>query len=337
MDSLTQIALGAAVGIATMGRRTKPWKAAVVGAVVATFPDLDAFIDHGDPIRNMTFHRTESHAFFYLTLVAPFFAWIATLIFREKPLFKRWWLAIWLALITHPMLDYMTVYGTQLGLPFTDHPFALGSIFIIDLAYTMPLLIGAGVAIGRAHHRGLPWNKAGLLLSTLYLGWSALAQHQVTGIAEASLRERGLTVERLHVAPTAFNTLLWRVLAITPDGYAEGYYSFFDADRHVDVTIRPQRKDLLVPLAEDWSAQRIVWFSHGFFKLSQQGDKILITDLRMGQEPYYTFNFEVATREGDSFIPTAPRLVNQRPPLDLGMQWLWRRLKGEKINPPGID
>lgn len=336
MDSVTQIALGAAVGIATMGRRTKPWKAAVVGAVVATFPDLDAFIDHGDPIRNMTFHRTESHAFFYLTLLAPLFAWITTKIFREGPLFKRWWLAIWLALITHPMLDYMTVYGTQLGLPFTDQPFGLGSIFIIDPLYTVPLLIGAGVAMSRAYHRGLPWNWAGLLLGTLYLSWSALAQYQVAGIAEASLRERGLPTDQVLVTPTAFNTLLWRVVAMTPQGYAEGYYSFLDADRYVDFSLRPQGLDLLAPLAEDWSTQRIVWFSHGFFKMSQRGDKILITDLRMGQEPSYTFNFEVGVRQGDTITPMPPRHIAERPPLDIGLQWLWRRLKGEKLQAPGL-
>jgi membrane-bound metal-dependent hydrolase YbcI (DUF457 family) len=35
-------------------------------------------------------------------------------------------------LVTHPLLDAMTVYGTQLALPFTNHPYAVGSIFIID-------------------------------------------------------------------------------------------------------------------------------------------------------------------------------------------------------------
>ena len=71
MDSVTQIALGAAVGVAVMGRRTAVWKSALWGAVAGTLPDLDAFIDHGDAILNMTRHRAESHALFYLTLAAP--------------------------------------------------------------------------------------------------------------------------------------------------------------------------------------------------------------------------------------------------------------------------
>jgi inner membrane protein len=67
MDSVSQIALGAAVGVATMGRRTAIWKAALWGAVAGTLPDLDVFIDHGDPIRNMVLHRAETHAPFWLT------------------------------------------------------------------------------------------------------------------------------------------------------------------------------------------------------------------------------------------------------------------------------
>ena len=71
MDSLSQLALGAAVGVAVMGRRTAVWKAALWGGLCGTLPDLDALIDHGDPISNMTLHRTDSHALFWLSLLAP--------------------------------------------------------------------------------------------------------------------------------------------------------------------------------------------------------------------------------------------------------------------------
>ncbi len=42
---------------------------------------------------------------------------------------------------------------------------------------------------------------------------------------------------------------------------------------------------------------RIAWFSHGFFKMSERDGRIIITDLRMGQEPYYSFNFVVGQRQ----------------------------------------
>src|SRR5690606_29423639 len=118
MDSLTQVTLGAAVGVAVMGRRTAVWKAALWGGVAGTLPDLDVFIDHGDALRNMTLHRGASHALFWLTLAAPVLAALPAALHRERAHFRRWWLAMWLALVTHPLLDAMTVYGTHLLLPF---------------------------------------------------------------------------------------------------------------------------------------------------------------------------------------------------------------------------
>ncbi len=74
MDSVTQAALGAAVGVAVMGRSRPVWQSALAGAVVGTLPDLDVFIDKGDPIRNMVLHRAETHALFWQALASPFIA-----------------------------------------------------------------------------------------------------------------------------------------------------------------------------------------------------------------------------------------------------------------------
>lgn len=80
MDSLSQLTLGAAIGMATMGRRTALWKAALWGAVAETLPDLDVLIDQGDPIRNLVLHRAQTHAPFWLTLFSlPLAALVARL------------------------------------------------------------------------------------------------------------------------------------------------------------------------------------------------------------------------------------------------------------------
>jgi inner membrane protein len=170
MDSLSQFALGAAVSVAAAGRRAPVWKAALWGGVCGTLPDLDALIDHGDPISNMTLHRAQSHRSLYLTAL---FA-VACLVGGEAGAtavgpagrnadFRWWWLATFLALFTHPLLDLMTVYGTQLLQPFTDHPYAVGSVFIID-----PLFHAAAArracwaqAVARRHERHR-WNGIGL-------------------------------------------------------------------------------------------------------------------------------------------------------------------------------
>lgn len=335
MDSLSQFALGSAVGIAVMGRRTKVWKAALWGGVCGTLPDLDSFIDHGDPVRNMTFHRAESHALFYLTLASVPLAWLISRVGREPELFKRWWLAVWLALITHPLLDLMTVYGTQLALPFSDYPFGVGSVFIIDPLYTLPLLIGAVAAVAmRGQGSALRWNAAGLVLSTAYLAWSVGAQQIATSAARDSLRAQGIEPRQLLVTPTAFNTVLWRIVARVPGGYYEGFYSLLDKDRNVAFDYFKSDDALYDKLRDQWAVARIAWFTHGLFAISEQDGVVRISDLRMGQEPNYAFTFAVAVRNSPTLSPINPEAIEMPVDVDAMLDWLWRRLRGDPLKPP---
>ena len=338
MDSLSQIALGAAVSVAVMGRRTAVWKAALWGAVAGTLPDLDVFIDRGDAIRNMVLHRAESHSLFWLTLFSLPFAALVARLQGEWSLFRRWWLAMWLALVTHPLLDGMTVYGTQLALPFSNYPFGVDSIFIIDLLYTLPLLVGVSWALatrsGPRAHRGQRANAVGLLLSTAYLAWGFAAQQQVAQVARASLAQQGIVVEQLLVTPTPFNTVLWRVVAVAGDDYHEGFYSLLDARPQITFDRFPRGMALATELQHIDGVQRLVAFTQGFYKLEQRGSRLLITDLRMGQEPNYTFTFAVAERNSQPVALAQPEQIKM--PLDIprSLAWLWRRALGELLPSP---
>ena len=150
-------------------------KALLVGAMLGTLPDLDVFIDYGDVVRNFTFHRGFSHSLFVLPGVAVAI-WLVL---------KRWWApvraaplpwlaAIGLALLTHPLLDAHTAYGTQLFWPLSVSPTSWATLFIIDPLYTVPLLIGiiAALIAGHRWRWGYSINIAGLVLSTGYLLWT---------------------------------------------------------------------------------------------------------------------------------------------------------------------
>jgi inner membrane protein len=335
MDSLSQIALGAAVGVAVMGRRTAVWKAAAWGAVAGTLPDLDVLIDHGDPIRNMVLHRAETHAPFWLTLFSLPFAALVARLSGPWSCWRRWWLAMWLVLVTHPLLDAMTVYGTQLALPFSNHPYGVASIFIIDPLYTVPLLVGGIWALaGRGSTRGLAANAVGLAVSTAYLAWSYGAQQHVQNIARDTLARQGIVAERLLVSPTAFNTVLWRVLVVEGGRYHEGFHSLLDADDTVHFDPFDQGAALARELPPIDGVQRIKEFSHGFYKLHQHGSRILVTDLRMGQEPDYVFSFAVAQRNSPPEPLAQVQQVSARPDLARALPWLWRRARGEPLPPP---
>jgi inner membrane protein len=331
MDSVSQLALGAAVGVAVMGRRTALWRAAAWGAVAGTLPDLDVLIDHGNPVHNMVLHRAETHAPFWLTLFSlPFAAAIAR-VHGEWAQRKRWWLAMWLALVTHPLLDTMTVYGTQIGLPFTDRPYGVASVFIIDPLYTLPLLVGTALALARGSLRA---NAAGLALSTAYLGWGVAAQMHVQRVAVDALAAQGLAAERVLVTPSAFNSIAWRVVAMQRDHYFEGFYSLLDAKPTVRFD-RFERGATLEPELRGIDGfERVARFSKGFYALRQDGTRVVVADLRMGQEPAYTFSFAVAERASPARALSVPLQVGSRPDVGRMLPWLLRRIGGDPTPPP---
>ena len=126
MDSLTQIVLGASVQGAILGKY-QGRRAYIYGAMLGTLPDLDVFIPYPDPISDMTYHRGFSHSLFVLTAVGIGGAWLISKFYqwRGQPLpysTTRLAVAMTLALTTHPLLDSLTVYGTQLFWPLATHP-----------------------------------------------------------------------------------------------------------------------------------------------------------------------------------------------------------------------
>ncbi len=338
MDSLSQIALGSAVAVGVMGRRTAVWKAAPWGAVAGTLPDLDALIDHGDALLNMVLHRAESHALLYLTALAPLLAWAVSRLHGERQLYGRWTLALWLVLITHPLLDAMTVYGTQLLLPFTNHPYGVGSVFIIDPVYTLPLIVGVVAALRlKGSARGLRWNAVGLVASTAYLAWSALAQTHVELQARASLRAQGIAAERVLVTPAPLQTLLWRVVALPDDPsdphFHETNISVFDGARAPRWTAHDRGTALLAQHAGAEPVARLSAFSHGFVKAAATPDgQLRITDLRMGQEPDFVFNFDLGPLDAVRSVPAVH--VSERPPAGPALRWIGQRMWGRDVPPP---
>ena len=145
----------------------------------------------------------------------------------DRPAFARWWLAVWLVLFTHPLLDAFTVYGTQLWWPLPLRPVAIGSVFIVDPLYTLPLLIGLAWALRSRTALARRANGIGIAASTAYLALTLAVQAHVTSVARESLAAEGAEAARLLVAPLPMS-ILWRVVALDGGVYREGWCSVLD-------------------------------------------------------------------------------------------------------------
>ena len=84
MDSVTQIALGAAVGEAVLGKKVGN-KAVLWGAVAGTIPDLDVIPGYFmDTVARLDFHRGFSHSI----LFCPFCGFAANSFMRRPTSFE---------------------------------------------------------------------------------------------------------------------------------------------------------------------------------------------------------------------------------------------------------
>ena len=337
MDSVTQIALGAAVGEAVLGRRVGN-KAILWGAIAGTLPDLDVFVPLGDVVSDFTYHRSATHSLFVLALVAPLLAWLVCKIHpREQSHWWPWWLMLYLVFATHVLLDSCTAYGTQILWPFDDTPVFWSNIFIIDPLYTLPLLIGviAALVMSRAQDRGYRWNRAGLVLSTLYLAWTVTASLIAEQRFERGLQAQGIEYESLYVTPAPFTSFTWRAVVVGGGDYYQGWYSIFDnADSRIRFNRYADERELLRGLESHWPVQRLQWFSHGIYSVTRIERDIVFSDLRMGIEPNYVFRFKVGELDGDTARPVVPQQLE--PVRDLSRLPLhWRRIWDEtvRLNP----
>ncbi|WP_447927036.1 metal-dependent hydrolase [Vreelandella sp. EE27] len=334
MDSITQAALGAAVGGAVLGRRLGR-KAVLVGALLGTLPDLDVALDYGDAILNVTEHRGFSHSLFVLTGLGSLLALLSWRFLPRRASLGRWWLFFTLALITHPLLDALTTYGTQLLWPLEAAPAAWPIVFIIDPLYSLALLGGLFAAC--LTRRVVYYCALGLLLSSLYLLMAAGMKWSVEARLAPELEARGLENAALMIQPTPFNILLWRATAVEGDRYYEGLVSVFDDDQPPMIeTFQRQRQPLENAALSSALGQRLAWFSGPFLRYeveSVEGDETLIaTDLRLGFPGFHPFNFTLATRQDGAWVPVA---VSEQRPTERGLSAsaltrLARRVAGDK-------
>ena len=220
MDPLTQGLLGASFGQAVYGK-TLGRRAAVWGAVVGMAPDLDVVMNPTSPMAEWLWHRGPTHGVWFGPVVGPVVGW---LLWRWKGGRLRDWvgLAI-LALVTHPLLDVFTTYGTQLLSPFSRHRFAFDAVGIIDPVYT--LLLAAGVAVGA--RRGFTSDAArvaagvALALTTGYLLLGLETNHRCERIAASQLQAEGVTGVEVSAYPTPLQLPLRRLVVRERDGGPE--------------------------------------------------------------------------------------------------------------------
>ncbi|NUN99642.1 MAG: metal-dependent hydrolase [Saprospiraceae bacterium] len=254
----------------------------------------------------------------------------------EPVSWKAWgWLFFW-SIVTHPLLDTCTTYGTQLFQPFHNYRAAIDNISVVDPLYTIPFLICLLLASRR--QRNHKWrqrlNYLGIGLSSAYMIFTFYNKYRVNEIFEQSLQREGIAYHRLAISPSIFNNILWQGLAEGDTAYYHGLYSILDRKPQVlDFSVIPKRHELLQPYENDRVAGILKWFSNGYYSVLPRADGTLqFNDLRFGAlgetfktDRDFVFRFLLKDENG-----TLSASQNRDSPPDAGEAFrrLWERIKG---------
>ncbi len=318
MDSVTQFVLGAAVGEAVLGKKEGN-KALIWGAVGGTIPDLDVMFNlfYGD-VDALFLHRGFTHSILFAVLTAPVLGYVVSRVHSTS--ITKWqgwsWLFFW-SIVTHPMLDIFTNYGTGILLPFSETRVAFNTIFVVDPLYTVPLLFSFLAVLFLS--RNNPWrsklNRWALTLSLIYLSITVVNKVRVDRYVKKQLSLQEIAYRSFMTVPTPFNNLLWSVVIQSEQQYYVGYYSLFDKGE-LTLTSIEQKAGLIERIPSQHEVNQLIKFSKGYFAVSQEKDKLVFNDLRFGPlkgwfDPSsdYVFAFEITSEDGQVS-------VNRKAPTD---------------------
>ena len=299
MDSLTQATLGAVVGEALLGKKIGG-KAAILGAIGGTLPDLDVlFTPFFTEFQKISIHRGYSHSlllcFFGAFLLAYFLSKIK---WTENIAYRRLWIFSFLTLSTHVLLDAFTTYGTQLFLPFSDWRVSFDSINIVDPFYTLPLLLGVlgSVFLYETQHskRSIP-NTVGLVVSSLYLLFTLGNKQHIEKEFQNQLVAQNITCLKLLTVPVKVGNMIWYGVAKDKENLYIGKYSMLENN---DIKFHPfPINDHLLEGLDEQLIDRMKWFAQGFYTVAENEGKIRIYNMQCDMQGVRQF--------GDYKAPTA--------------------------------
>ena len=212
---------------------------------------------------------------------------------------KQWQWMFFLSLVTHPILDCFTTYGTQFLLPFSDQRIAFNNIAVADPAYTLPFMICLIIALflPKSSPKRRFWNNAGLVISSIYMLFTIFNKTRINTIFENSLHHDHIEFSRYMTTPTILNNVLWGGIAETDSAFYYGQYSFFDKDKLFKLNrINKTDASFENDLKTDTTLKTLSWFSNGYYVIERQtNDSLIYYDLRFG-------TFKLSENEGEKFV-----------------------------------
>ncbi len=316
-------------------------KAILWGAVAGYIPDIDFAIGHFlmETVNGLAFHRGIMHSIVFCAVLAPLLGIAVHRLYRndKNSTWRGWSLLFFLSLVTHPLLDCFTTWGTQLFWP-SEYRVSWSSIFIVDPVYTLPMLVGTIWLMFKPKQSEIreKIGRYSLAISTVYLLFTLVNRNYVDSIFEKEFERQNIEYSRYFTKPTPLNQFLWNVTAETEDAYHLAYYSHFDENKEVKFSSIPKNRHLLGEMKNHPHVQYLIETIDGYYSVERQEDRVIIHDLRFGQaagldglKPHIVLSYHLLPDQpGDYKSFTVHQVRNNDIEPKKALSQLWQRIKG---------
>ena len=244
-----------------------------------------------------------------------------------------WTKLMFWSLITHPLLDCHTTWGTQLLWPL-PYKLAWNNIFVLDPMYTVPFLVCVTVALffHRTNRLRGVFNWLGIALSSSYMLWSLGVKWYTHEVFSTSLQNQNIEYSRITTVPTPMNTFLWSATADADSVYYVGLYSIFDKDKNVQFDRVETNHYLLDSLQDEETLNRLYFLSKNWYVVREVDGALVFNDARYGpmykedHQPLYGFGYRLEEKEGKLKVSQPEPDRSEMKPIFVR---LWTRIWGK--------
>ena len=290
MDIITQGLLGSTAAQAGYGKKIGR-KAAFYGFIIGLLPDFDIIAGLFGPWASLKYHRGPTHSFILLTLLAVPVGMLGKRLARSDIEQKHWIGLAFLSLITHPIIDWFTAYGTSLWWPFSDQRFAIDALSIIDPVFSFPLMVAtlAGFFAFTTPLRLKKLAIAALVTSTLYAGYGYYNSQTMVVRGIELFKTRGFEPVETRANPTFMNISVFRVVARDAAGRIMVTYLKTASKKPLtDIFLHESdTDDFALKAMQHEHAKLFKWFAMNMLQVQsivdQYGNRrVLLNDMRYG-------------------------------------------------------
>jgi inner membrane protein len=229
MDNLTHTAVGLFLSRAGFNRLTPA--ATPILLIASNAPDADVISIAGGWLNYLHYHRHFTHSLLMMPVLALLSVAAVRFIGRRHVNWIGAFIAAFVGLVSHVLLDWTNIYGIRLLLPFSDRWMRLDTTNVVDLWIWAVCLLGiAGPFLGRLvgseiasggakpRNHGRGFAIFALLFILAYNSGRGVLHARATASLSSRLYE-GALPDRVFAGPDSWNPLLWRGVVETSGSF----------------------------------------------------------------------------------------------------------------------